>query len=538
MTRSPSDILASAAQEYHDRPLFKIPRVDPRSGNITEYTSISYSQFAADVDTYARHWCRILRKDGVARGSVVGLWLGGFTTTDVLHIYGLSRAGYIPQLFSLRLPNPTVIYELLHRANAKALIFDHSYKHLVDQCPIPCHVAVGVDAVDPRNEPLPPRPVITAKDTLFIFHTSGSTSGSPKLVPCGYQWLVSTVQKSHLICRPRDRSRQDVTAWMGSMCHIAQEFMLIGAIQHGTCIVQPTKPGFDSAELFDMVGRCGLNRLNQFGSYLGGHLRNSHMDPKLLHVLKSLDDVLYTGLALPVEEERWAVSSGIKLRNLFGNTECGAMLLSVEGNPSLVKPLEGFSYRFVPHFNTQPEPNAHQSSGRLYELVILSDSPDCPAPSLRHADGHFHTGDLFREASNGRYIPHGRDDDWIKSENSLRCDTKSIEDHARLHCKALIGECIVVGSGRPSPAMFVEPSPSSANEDPERLRRKIWSRIREFHGKRYLHESLIPELIIIVPAMSLPRTATKGNVRRQAVEEAYKGNLDQLYASLATKARR
>jgi hypothetical protein len=39
----------------------------------------------------------------------------GFTYTDVLHI---SRAGYIPQMFSLKFPNPTVFHELLRRAGA------------------------------------------------------------------------------------------------------------------------------------------------------------------------------------------------------------------------------------------------------------------------------------------------------------------------------------------------------------------------------------------------------------------------------------
>lgn len=62
----------------------------------------------------------------------------------------------------------------------------------------------------------------------------------------------------------------------------------------------------------------------------------------------------------------------------------------------------------------------------MLEFVVLSDSGDCPDPSLRSADGHFHTGDLFQEPIPGCYVFRGRDDDWIKSENSLRCDTKYV----------------------------------------------------------------------------------------------------------------
>ena len=89
-----------------------------------------------------------------------------------------------------------------------------------------------------------------------------------------------------------------------------------------------------------------------------------------------------------------------------------------EKNPALLTPLPGTSYRFDPiSSNTEA---AHQSSAALYELVILSDSPDCPALSLRSADGHMHTGDLFQEVTPGWYVFRGRDDDWIKSETSLR----------------------------------------------------------------------------------------------------------------------
>ena len=107
------------------------------------------------------------------------------------------------------------------------------------------------------------------------------------------------------------------------------------------------------------------------------------------------------------------------------------MLLSVGGKgqdaPFLV-PLEGTSYGFFP-IASGDEPStstaAYQSStGRLLELVILSESGDCPDVSLRSEDGHFHTGDLFLEVEAGKYLSQGRKDDWIKSENSLRCDTK------------------------------------------------------------------------------------------------------------------
>jgi len=105
------------------------------------------------------------------------------------------------------------------------------------------------------------------------------------------------------------------------------------------------------------------------------------------------------------------------------------MLLSIGGrehNARLLRPLEGVSYKFLPVEPPTPSESAHQSTGRMLELVILAESRDCPDFYLRQADGHYHTGDLFQEVSPGHYIFCGRDDDWIKSENALRCDTKCV----------------------------------------------------------------------------------------------------------------
>ena len=85
------------------------------------------------------------------------------------------------------------------------------------------------------------------------------------------------------------------------------------------------------------------------------------------------------------------------------------------------------SYAFSP-IESSDEPSAstaHQdSTDRLLELVVLSDSGDCPDVSLLHADGHFHTGDLFVEVEAGKYAFRGRKDDWIKTERGAKCDTK------------------------------------------------------------------------------------------------------------------
>lgn len=105
---------------------------------------------------------------------------------------------------------------------------------------------------------------------------------------------------------------------------------------------------------------------------------------------------------------------------------------------------------------------------------------------------------------------------------------RALEDNVRATCGDLIQECIVVGYGRPSPTLVVE---ALSNMDEEKLKKDIIQATRPFNSRRYMHERIVSEkMIIVVPPNSLPRTASKGNIRRRAVEEAYKTKLDEIYA--------
>lgn len=69
--------------------------------------------------------------------------------------------------------------------------------------------------------------------------------------------------------------------------------------------------------------------------------------------------------------------------------------------------------------------------------------------------------------------------------------------------------------------------------DHEELKKEIIRATRPFNSRRYLHEQIISEkMIVVVPPNALPRTSSKGNIRRKAVEEAYKEQIDAIYASL------
>ena len=48
--------------------------MDKETSQISEWATISYAQFYQDVELYARYWSSVLSADGVAPGSIIGLW--------------------------------------------------------------------------------------------------------------------------------------------------------------------------------------------------------------------------------------------------------------------------------------------------------------------------------------------------------------------------------------------------------------------------------------------------------------------------------
>jgi acyl-coenzyme A synthetase/AMP-(fatty) acid ligase len=93
--------------------------------------------------------------------------------------------------------DPTVIYELLQKSNAVALLHEPDNIFLLNDSPVPTFPA-GVNHFDTDTAQLPVSPWHPSNedDVLFIYHTSGSISGIPKLVPLTARWVDYTLEMS------------------------------------------------------------------------------------------------------------------------------------------------------------------------------------------------------------------------------------------------------------------------------------------------------------------------------------------------------
>lgn len=68
-------VLEETASSYPSYPAFKVPQLaSPGSEDVVEWSSITYSQFKSDIETYATYWARTLAADGLQPRAVVGLW--------------------------------------------------------------------------------------------------------------------------------------------------------------------------------------------------------------------------------------------------------------------------------------------------------------------------------------------------------------------------------------------------------------------------------------------------------------------------------
>lgn len=230
-------VLYSSASSFPSRRAFMTPNVSS-DGEVASWNEITYISFLSDVEQSAVFWKRRLSLRGVSPGSIIGLWYGakhivrnaascikysnrsnripGFTYVDAVLIYGISRAGFVPQLISIRLPNSAIVSELLIRSKAAALIYHDAFSSNQFSCSISQCATANANSIfpDESDELLPPLQMQSHDDVAMIFHTSGSTSGSPSLIKCTAGWLNSIANKAAVVASPTPSSYTDTTVWM------------------------------------------------------------------------------------------------------------------------------------------------------------------------------------------------------------------------------------------------------------------------------------------------------------------------------------
>ncbi|KAL0572034.1 hypothetical protein V5O48_009930, partial [Marasmius crinis-equi] len=318
--RTPLTNLKRAVDHWPSAAAFKIPMEN--SVDITGYSDVTYEEFYKDVEKAASYWRSRLSGDGVPAGSVVGACLLGYTYTDVLHIYGLMMAGYIPQTFTLFPSATEALNTLLKSSGARALIyqeghFDRAKSWISTHTALKLYPAISTfpERESDSNLPLPglSSDQHLDDDIIIIVHTSGSTSGVPKCIPYTYRFMDAAVAKAALTCVPGPTRTRDINSWLGSACHAGNFGFILSMIYYGGCTMVQTDKSPSASEWKCMITLGGLTRATLFPTVLSRVIQDCAKDAELLGLVRTLDPIMFAGAAMPTEELEWAEENGLKL---------------------------------------------------------------------------------------------------------------------------------------------------------------------------------------------------------------------------------
>lgn len=67
-------VLQNSVTIHGSAPVFRLPAIAAETGAVSEWQTITYSQFQADVEHFAKYWIAALAVQNIELGSVVGLW--------------------------------------------------------------------------------------------------------------------------------------------------------------------------------------------------------------------------------------------------------------------------------------------------------------------------------------------------------------------------------------------------------------------------------------------------------------------------------
>ncbi|KAG6906981.1 hypothetical protein DXG01_011121 [Tephrocybe rancida] len=564
--------LLTGLTKHSEKPLFKdFVGLLQESIVAPSWRTITYKTFLHDLEASAQYLQQHLQKFGVQKKDVVGIWITGARYEDVVNLYAVARAGFIPQVFSrvMATQGGTMINDLLTLQNGKALVYDPHYQDQVHKIAVPTLVAPELQPATNSLgfEQLSDLPVVEDDDVAIIFHTSGTTSGRPKPVPQSHKWLRFQSEVNWPSAWQVEGEAQKCFNNVGSFANVASATSINKVVPSGHCMIRTSKPDFDADELLAMINVEGLNNMLLYASRLSHLLDVARTNPKVLKALRNMQQISYTGEALNPDDIRWVVEQGLPVVAIYASTEiCELCFRSLRTRTELtserlaiclvsdIKELESLpSMRLIGGGNIQllsVQEDGTEHHGKLFDVFVPADAPNCPHSSIRNRPNGHVTGDLFEEVKPGYFIfrklwmifslmlaehsPGGRSDDWIKSGKYIMglCDTKSIEDTTRLNCADLVYNCVVVGNYKPV-VLFVEPMPAHANSvtSPAELKAEILKRMEKFQAGLFPHERF-DDRVVVVAQGSLPRTSDKGNIRRNAVEELYADVLKEIYSTL------
>ncbi|KAI1269042.1 hypothetical protein F5Y18DRAFT_439609 [Xylariaceae sp. FL1019] len=359
-----------------------------------------------------------------------------------------------------------------------------------------------------------------------VLHSSGST-GLPKPIVMTHA-SFSVLDNEHNLPEVPGRKKRDWTMWSfegeGRLFTVFPFFHLggflmftVAAIFGNTTIVYA--PPFlvpDGSLIRDIMTQQRLRALLLPPSLVEQLLA----EPQGMELIKKLDFVAYSGAPLSSQIGN-QLSRIIDVFSPYGATE-------TYPQPELATASVDWEWH---EFNPQVrhEMQLFDSEEGTYELVIMSDESDKTTSAVYHnlpqSRGKFNTKDLFvrHPAKPALFKYYGRKDDIITLSNGEKFNPVPFE--LSIQSDPSLKGALIIGNGRPQAALLLEPSVSNATT-PE----KIWPQVEEANtlspGQGRIHHGMV-----IIGSADKPFVRTgKGTIIRRLTEDAYRSQIEMLYA--------
>ncbi|CAG8701751.1 20999_t:CDS:1, partial [Cetraspora pellucida] len=501
--------------------------------NGTKYDEINFQDLDIIINKHANYWNKQLANENLDGNNVIG-YLSQSGPEYLFNVIALWKLGFQILFLSPRNSESALIH-LLQEVKSNILIYDpqlSKISEIVQNKINSQHLQSFKIFQLPKNlkdekiddfTPVLKLDENTYEKTIAIFHSSGSTS-FPKLVPLTNRYFLDVTKLNmheNILLTP-------------PLFHIYGFVLALISIlsPDSTCAFPIVAGSIPLAnEVLYSLKQSNAKILYTLPATIEQIYNNYPGEIKTLLNLKS---IFYGGAALLPQIGEQLVQSGVKIKNSYGTTETGLLMMTPENLSSEI-PWNALKL-IIPESNIKWIERNDILDGAK-ELVIKKGSPNLANIEGNTDNGDYRISDLFLEIQKGSgyYLLLGRVDDTLIHSTGEKTNPLPIEETIRLN--QYVKYAVVVGHNRPFNCLLIELNFDHLRNAPFlEVTKSIFDSVHQANIDCPSHSRIFDEMIYILPleGKSLPKTV-KNNIQRKKVEMEFKEEIEMLYDNFVNR---
>ncbi|EGG03691.1 uncharacterized protein MELLADRAFT_117278 [Melampsora larici-populina 98AG31] len=510
-----------------------------------------------------------IKRSSTSTPEIVGIISSDEPLSHFTLLLGIIKSGLIPFVIS-PLNSPEAIAHLLHHSGCKNVLVQYNPKLSIQNLDeieklaknqmeevirilLPDHSINLLECLDtfqlfPRlfkstsyetNPSIPDQSIKISSSNqprhvhtpIIYYHTSGTT-GFPKLVPInrlGFHALLTSGLHTDFPWSEQLISAMTLPPYHNMGAHVGLDYSLSqGAV---SAFYRPELGPNGRSRLRTLDSKSKMRAMRKVGCTVTVFsplmLTEWSRDSEMVDYLKSNQRVAFGGKPLSKEIGNQLNQKGIKLSNMYGATEVGAIAKLFSKHPL------GSNWEYF-ELSSQIKTQMKQHDENVFELDILSsDQHRC---SLTINDDFspqiYHTRDLLsKHSSLPLYRVVGRLNDQITLNNSVKINPAALE--AILTSDPVIKSALLFGEGKPRIGAIIEIDDDQINKNPmnnSQFIELIWPLIQVVNQSIPNPHKIIKKSIIITNSNSNPLPKTlKGTISRPTALEFFSKRIQNVY---------